>query len=302
MSALTPPPNNAEDTPVTQPSKRASSKKRVAQPSTASPADEVDLLNQLREENAALKKQLQVLTKKNAALQKSFEQQQSATNDLNLLKNAMIHNVSHELKTPLLHVKAAVANLAEQVGNSSLIDYATTATTRLEGIIRNISLLASSLEIKAAPASLRDSIDQALRSLRRSWEHKDQVERIKIVTEDALPPVMIDAQAIGIVLQLLIDNALKFSREDVHVYAKQSDNGVIVEIADRGIGIPDASLSKIFDAFYQVDSSSTRRFSGTGVGLAIVRLILENHNILIEVESTQGKGSSFKFLLPHADL
>jgi signal transduction histidine kinase len=283
--------------------KVAASKSAQRIKSTPPKDDELlESLRRLRAENAALQEQVYALRHENEQLAIIFTQHQRTTDDLTLLKNAIIHNVSHELKTPLLHVKAAVANLAEQLGSSSLIDYATTATTRLEGIIRNISLLAGSLEINPAPASFRDSLDQALRSLRRSWEHKDHVERVQTNVADPLPPVLIDAQAIGIVLQLLIDNALKFSREYVEVSARRTRKGVFIQVVDNGIGIPQDELNRIFDAFYQVDSSDSRRFSGAGIGLAIVRVILERHGIGIEVESQQGHGSTFVFTLPYADI
>ncbi|GEM_PF-1343207 len=252
-------------------------------------------------ENAALQARIKVLEAENRRLaSQSF--MLSVDDDLDLLRNAIIHTVSHEMKTPLLHVKAAVANLAEEYGASKLTEYATSATTRLEGIIRNISLLASSMSIAPVPASFRDALDQALRSLRRSWEHKDHVDRVVLSIEDNLPPVVIDAQAVGMALQLLLDNALKFSHEYVYLNARRIDVGVYVEVVDQGIGIPHDQLGRIFEPFYQVDSSTTRRFSGVGIGLAIVRLIMERHGITVQVESKQGKGSTFCFVLPVANL
>lgn len=252
-----------------------------------------DDLETLRAEIAALRVE-------NERLSGALARQQQAANDLELLRNAILNNVSHEMKTPLLHVKAAVSNLKEEYGENRLIDYATTATTRLEGIIRNITLLADSLSIRPTPAPIRDSIDQALRSLRRSWEHKDHVERVEVQVDSDLPPVLIDPQAMGIALQLLIDNALKFSKTPVQVRAKRTKQGVRVDICDTGIGIAEDQLARIFEPFYQVESGTTRRFSGMGVGLAIVRIILERHQVTIQVKSKPGKGSTFSFVLPPA--
>ncbi|MFN8527027.1 MAG: ATP-binding protein [Anaerolineae bacterium] len=248
----------------------------------------------------ALRAEIAALRVENERLSGALARQQQAANDLELLRNAILNNVSHEMKTPLLHVKAAVSNLKEEYGENRLIDYATTATTRLEGIIRNITLLADSLSIRPTPAPIRDSIDQALRSLRRSWEHKDHVERVEVLVDSDLPPVMIDPQAMGIALQLLIDNALKFSKTPVQVRAKRTKQGVRVDICDAGIGIAEDQLVRIFEPFYQVESGTTRRFSGMGVGLAIVRIILERHQVTIQVKSKPGKGSTFSFVLPPA--
>ncbi len=246
--------------------------------------------------------EVEKLRAENTRLREQLAQQQRLESELDLLRNAILNNVSHEMKTPLLHVKAAVANLKEEFGENRLIEYATTATARLEGIIRNITLLAGSMEIKCVPSPARASVDQAMRSLRRSWAHKDHVDRVRIIMDDDLPPVNMDAQAIGTVLQLLVDNALKFSEDPlpVEVRVVRIKNAMRFEICDYGIGIPEDQVERIFEPFYQIDSSATRRFSGAGIGLAIVRLILERHKVEILVKSKPGKGSTFVFTLPYA--
>lgn len=231
-------------------------------------------------------------------IKSQLSEQQRLNDELTLLKNAIVRNVSHELKTPLLHVKSAVSMLVEDHQNDTLSVYATEAVSRLEAIIKNISLLATSLDIQPSAALVREMLDHAMRNLRRSWSRKEDVNRVQIVLEDNLPPVFVDKMAIAIVMQLLIDNALKFSKVPIEIHVNQVSEGISVIIRDYGIGIPPEELSKIFDSFYQVDSSSTRHFGGTGVGLAIVRLILERHHIRIEVESTPEEGSTFRFILP----
>ncbi len=181
--------------------------------------------------------------------------------------------------------------------NDTLAAYAMEATARLETVVKNITQLADSLDTHPEPFILRDSIDQALRNLRRTWEHKNNIDRVKVNLPGRMPPIFADRQAIGIVLQLLIDNALKFSTRSVEVSAEHKDRQAIIRIRDYGIGIPTEQLEKIFDPFYQIDQSTTRRFGGTGVGLAIVRLILERHGAQVQVTSTPGKGSTFWFTL-----
>lgn len=218
--------------------------------------------------------------------------------EIEVLKNAIVRNVSHELKTPLLQVKSAVSLLAEDLGSSKLIDYATDATARLELLVRNITLLGSSLDINPGPVIVRDAIESARRNLRRIWQRKDETERIVVLLENHLPPVLADKQGLSTVLQLLIDNALKFSKKNVEVCAQHSEDSVELTIRDYGIGIAKDQLDLIFDLFYQVDHSSTRRYGGTGVGLAIVKLILDRHNTKVLVESSENIGSSFSFRLP----
>jgi signal transduction histidine kinase len=242
-------------------------------------------------------------------LEQQLRSERRVKDELEVLKNAIVRNVSHELKTPLLQVKSAVALLekpASEEEHTKLIELATTATARLELVVRNITMLGGSLESHPGPMILFDAVEAAIRQLRRLWEHRDQTSRIKVEVPQTLPPVLADKQGINIVFQLLLDNALKFSKEsgkaDICVNAAIGDGIVTVSVKDRGIGIAPDKLESVFDMFYQVDNSSTRRHGGAGVGLTIVRMILENHNSQIRVSSDVGAGSTFSFDLPIAKL
>jgi signal transduction histidine kinase len=228
------------------------------------------------------------------------EKHKRTAEEIDLLKNAIVRTVSHELKTPLLQIKSAVAMLSDDHEKDwqKLVGYATEATARLETVIKNMTQLANALEIQPAEIQVSDAVSQAERNLHRSWQHKDSVNRVEFSIERRLPLVWADEQAIGIGLQLLIDNALKFSDGKVIVAAHQVETTIEISVTDRGIGIPVDKFDKIFDPFYQVDNSDARRFGGIGVGLAIVRLILERHHVPITVTSELGKGSTFSFALP----
>jgi signal transduction histidine kinase len=257
----------------------------------------------LRAQNHALNQEKHALEQKIEDLETALiEQKQASDRELSLLKNAIVRNVSHELKTPLLQVKSAVALLAEDVGQTNLIGYATDATSRLEAVVKNITQLASSLETRREQVVLREIIDYVILDLRRIWQRKADISRIRVNIEKNLPLVLADKNGIGTVLQMLLDNALKFSQDTVEVSAARMGDKVRVSVRDYGIGIAKDKIEKIFESFYQVDSSSTRRYGGTGVGLAIVRLILDHHQIPILVESQEGRGSIFSFELPIAEL
>jgi signal transduction histidine kinase/DNA-binding response OmpR family regulator len=125
--------------------------------------------------------------------------------------------------------------------------------------------------------------------------------------EDAKPPgglplVWGDPGRIAEVLENLVTNAVKFTPPGGEVRVRLSRRGEEVEVAvaDRGIGIPAAAHGKIFERFYQLDTSSTRAYGGMGLGLAIVREILAAHHREIRVESEEGKGATFRFTLPLA--
>ncbi|MBE2270080.1 MAG: hypothetical protein IAE80_17715 [Anaerolinea sp.] len=256
----------------------------------------------LAAENAALRAQCRTLEREVDDLTEQVNHQKQTADELDILRNAIVRNVSHELKTPLLQIKSAVSLMAEDSDNPKLADYAMEATARLEAVVKNITQLADSLEIRLEPCQIKDCVDQALRTLRRSWEHQTSVERVRVELDGELPLVLADRQGLGVVLQLLIDNALKFSKHAVRVTARQDANWLIISVQDYGIGIERDKIDRIFEPFYQVDSSSTRRFGGAGVGLAIVRLILERHDAEINVTSEIGKGSTFSFALRIVEL
>jgi len=101
-------------------------------------------------------------------------------------------------------------------------------------------------------------------------------------------------------LDNLIGNAIKFtpSGGSITVRLKREDGTAILEVSDTGVGIPGDKLDRVFDRFYQVDGSSTRRYGGTGLGLALVKEIAISHGGQVSVESTVGKGSIFRVNLP----
>lgn len=244
------------------------------------------------------------LIDENNRLKQALAGRQTPTVDINLLKNSIVHSVSHELRTPMLQVKSAVALLAEDAGpNRKIVDLALEATTRLESGVRNVTLLnefmSESLEKQSfSPTEIGQVVQSAIRNLRRSWEHKQDVERIQIDMPESVPPVWGDRQRLVIAIQFLLDNALKFSEKEVRIVVSMSDDYLQIAVHDQGIGIPTEHLEHIFEPFYQVDGSSTRRFGGMGIGLAIVRFILDYHQTQIEVTTAPGKGSIFSFRLP----
>jgi signal transduction histidine kinase len=119
---------------------------------------------------------------------------------------------------------------------------------------------------------------------------------------DGLPPVWGDPGRIAQVLENLVTNAVKFTPAggEIRVRLSRCGEEAEVAVADRGIGIPAAARARIFERFYQVDTSSTRAYGGMGLGLAIVREILAAHGREIRVESEEGKGTTFRFTLPLA--
>lgn len=132
---------------------------------------------------------------------------------------------------------------------------------------------------------------------------RQQELSLKANLKEGLPLVRVDEDKIGWVIIQLLDNAIKFTPKggQVIVQSTDDDSGLItVAVMDTGIGIPQERMAEIFEPFHQLDGSSTRRFAGTGLGLAMVRRIIEAHGSQIKVQSVIGKGSRFEFSLPAA--
>lgn len=242
-----------------------------------------------------------------SVVQRLVHEQARAAQELDLLKATIVQTVSHELRTPLLQVKSAVSMLSEETDDreklDELVQYATASTARLEGVISNLILLSEAFAaFEFDSVLLTDSLELALRNLRRSWAHRESVERIRPIHPVPLPMVHGNRRALGIVLQLLLDNALKFSEDEVDVEFTPSDRFVQVCVRDRGIGIEPERHERIFESFYQGDGSSTRKYGGLGVGLAIARQIVEAHGGRIIVHSAPNAGAEFMFGLPVAPM
>lgn len=229
------------------------------------------------------------------------------TRRLELLRSDLIATISHELSTPLLQVKSAIAMLANGLDDqiaprqARLADMATQAIARLEHEVVNIKQLARSHETYLTPVQVADAAERAMRYLERKWTSREAVGRIEVLLQDDLPFVLADMHGLSRLLQVLLDNALKFSAVDDPVWLSaecQGDDHVWIAVQDAGIGIATEEHERIFDPFYKVDASATQQYAGSGTGLAVAALLANGMNITIAVDSKPGEGSKFSFALP----
>jgi signal transduction histidine kinase len=230
--------------------------------------------------------------------------------ELNKLKANFIANISHELRTPLTHIKGYLDLLSEgSLGELTPVQYNALmvmyhAEERLERLIEDLiqfSLAArGELRIDAVPSAIKPVVMAAVAMAKGKAARKDIHMDVLLPAND--PLVLCDAEKIGWVISQLVDNAIKFSTENgsIKVGVCEGDTSVKISITDSGIGIPSGRLSEIFEPFHQLDGSSTRRYSGTGLGLALSRRILEAHDTRFTVTSQPGVGSCFEFSLPVA--
>ena len=228
--------------------------------------------------------------------------------ELSQMKANFVSNISHELRTPLTHIKGYMELLvSESLGKITdeqrhALTVSQRATSRLEEMIEDLIMfsLASrgELSLKLENVDIRRLITLVAKSAIRKAE--DRGVNLVVDTPENAPPVQADGEKIGWVVGQLLDNGIKFTPTggSVTISLKEEGKNLIqLIVQDTGVGIPANRLSEIFEPFHQLDGSSTRRYGGTGLGLSLVRQIVEAHGSILDVKSTDGKGAAFKFPL-----
>jgi signal transduction histidine kinase/ActR/RegA family two-component response regulator len=244
----------------------------------------------------------------NRALQETNRQLQ----EMERLKADLLANVSHELRTPLTallgYTEALQTRLLGPVNEAQAEALETSRRNvhRLLGMIEEVLAFArqdsaGGPPLELGPLDLRELAEERIAA--QPGPRRREVD-VELEAPDDLPSVIGDGPRLGQVLDNLLGNALKFTpaggRVVVRLAAEERD--VLVEVADTGIGIAPAEQPLIFERFYQVDPAAHRRFGGIGLGLAIVRQILDAHGCRIEVDSAPSAGTTFRFRLPRADV
>lgn len=225
------------------------------------------------------------------------------------LKEQLVQNISHELRTPLTYIRGfAELMLIEAFGPMpkelrepiEMIFQKTQTITKL--IERIVALQAmNSLSLSFEPLRLGKLLQEAV----ERWKLAAQLAGVQINLElpADLPLLAGDRRYLSEAFDNLLGNAIKFSPKGGHVTIRAHGETELVQIdlTDNGIGIPQDKLSRVFDRFYQVDGSTTRHFGGAGVGLALVRQIVQAHGGHVWAESPgPGQGSTFHLILPTA--
>jgi signal transduction histidine kinase len=259
------------------------------------------LRSALQAANRTLERRVEERT---AELQKALER----VSELSQLKANFISNISHELRTPLTHVKGYLELLITQsLGpitdeQKHALQISQQSAGKLETLIEDLIMV--SLASRGEMSIKQENVDiRRLANLAVKSSLGKAVERgvnLQAVLDEEVPLVQADSQKTAWVLHQLIDNGIKFTSAggsvDVNV-KREGENLVLISVSDTGIGIPASRMNDIFEPFHQLDGSSTRRYGGTGLGLSLVRQIVEAHGSMLDVQSVEGRGSTFRFPL-----
>ncbi|MFZ0545956.1 MAG: GAF domain-containing protein [Candidatus Promineifilaceae bacterium] len=223
------------------------------------------------------------------------------------LKDELVQNVSHELRTPLTFVKGYVdllmdeemgAITQEQKSTLRIVADKTLEITRLIDDIMSLQRISSD-NLILEPFEMTRLIEEAMSGHRFTAGQKGLVLKFDRPPK-ARGKVVADRGRVQQVIDNILVNAIKFSPNGGTILLTMMDepDQIIVKIADQGIGLPADKAERIFERFYQVDGTSRRRFGGAGIGLAIVKRIIDAHAGNIWVESELNHGSTFIFSLP----
>jgi signal transduction histidine kinase len=230
--------------------------------------------------------------------------------ELSQLKANFVANISHELRTPLTHIRGYLELMQREAlgpltpDQIKAIDVSLQSTSRLQNLIEDLILFSlaarGEMTLSLAPVEFQQVAQEVVAHARSKAKNKEVTLDVTISPQVTF--VKADQQKISWVLTHLLDNAIKFTkpggqvRLDVSLESSQ-ERSVRIVVADTGIGIPKERIGEIFEPFHQLDGSPTRRYSGTGLGLALVREIVEAHGAQIDVKSEVDKGTVISFSL-----
>jgi len=271
---------------------------------------------------ASVKESYRELEDKNKKLQDAYDR----LKELDRLKSNFLATVSHELRTPLTSIIGYSEMLAEGIAGplvgeqnefvQTIHEKGEQLLSLIMGLLDLGKLESGTMSVRARPTDLKKILDAVESTLAPAAQKKSVQLRVEVAAD--VPEIRADAERLRQVFLNLVENAVKFTpkggKVSIHARMLPSEDGdgdeagfallaparapVEVRVSDTGIGIPARERARVFDPFYQVDSSSTREYGGTGLGLSIVKRLVDAHGGTISIEDNEPRGTVFVVVLP----
>jgi signal transduction histidine kinase len=222
-------------------------------------------------------------------------------------RSNFVSAVSHELKTPLATIRmfADTLRMGRPSREEAKVEYLDTIVNESERLSRLLNNVLDFSKIERGTKTYRrepQPLSEILRSTVRAMEYPAEQHgfQIHVHMEEGVPPVPVDRDAIEQAILNLLANAMKYSGEsrDIDLRLERGDGQAVIEVTDRGIGIEEEERERIFLQFYRIPSTENQLIPGTGLGLTLVRHIVDGHEGGITVDSALGEGSTFAIHLP----
>jgi signal transduction histidine kinase len=262
----------------------------------------------IRDLNTNLERKVKRRTRQLSKSRRTLKRSLAKLREYDRLKTEFFSNISHELRTPLTMILTPVERILERqraslpAGAATMLEMVRVNAARLLELINKLldfsKLEAGRMELKPAALDL-NALVRDLGAAARPLTDGRGIE-LCVATDSELPIFAADKDKIDIVVSNLLSNAVKFTPSGGRVTLEtlRTDDRAWVSVSDTGIGINEADYERIFDRFVQVDGSSSREFSGTGLGLSLAKELIDLHGGRIYVKSEVGKGTRFWFDLP----
>jgi len=223
---------------------------------------------------------------------------------LDLLRR-FVADAGHEFNTPITIIEASLQTLRELLSEKSVerevVDIIERASERMKNLSANLILLAKMETPQAAFPKVPIALREVIEPLVEEFEELARSKEITLAFEPVPPLTVVGhANSLRRMFSNLLNNAIRYTEPGgtVRLAARAQDSEVIVSVEDTGIGIPPESMPRIFDRFYRVDKSRSRSAGGSGLGLSIVKAVVDSHQGTIKAESKVGQGSKFTVILP----
>jgi signal transduction histidine kinase len=228
-------------------------------------------------------------------LAKAFNEMTGRIRDMLKDREQLLLDVSHELRTPLTRMKVALEFVPEGRAGDSIREDAREMESMITAILEEARLRNAAGRIEKRKVSLNNFLQEVVK------DYANRSPDLEVIIPDKDIVLEVEPELVKIALRNVLNNAFKYSGSGVppiKVELAEIKNHIMVIVSDKGIGIPEDDLPHIFEPFYRVDKSRSRRTGGYGIGLSLCKTIMDAHGGDIKVESLPGKGTTMKMIFP----